>query len=171
MPAAYIGVGSNLGDREGNLERAARMLARTRGVWLLRRSRTYESPPHGPSQTYFYNQVWEIWTDLEPEPLLDALLAIEARMGRRADRPRWAPRVIDLDLLLYADRVSVSDRLQLPHPRMRERAFVLEPLLELLPEGRDPVTGLSFRELRARVGHMPLAVVDGAHLLCHPLYR
>ncbi|MCS7082957.1 MAG: 2-amino-4-hydroxy-6-hydroxymethyldihydropteridine diphosphokinase [Bacteroidetes bacterium] len=168
MPTAYIGVGSNLGDRWGNLEQAARWAALRGRFWILRRSRVRESPPQGPWQPYFYNQVWEVCTNLDPEALLEELQTIESLMGRPATRPRWAPRVIDLDLLLYETQNWRSARLTLPHPRMAERAFVLEPLLELLPEGRHPASGLMYRELLACLRASPLPIVDPDRLCSAP---
>lgn len=145
---AYISLGSNLGDRAGQLEAALRILQRTAGIELRAASPVYETDPVGVrGQPRFLNQVAEIETSLEPERLLDVLQSIEAVLGRtRAER--WGPRTVDLDLLLYGDRVLRSERLQIPHPRMCERRFVLEPLADLAPDMPVPGRGgATVREL------------------------
>lgn len=140
MSRAYLGLGSNLGDRLGNLQRAVAFLGE-RGVRLVRSSRVYETDPvGGPPQPDYLNAVVEVETDLEPRALLDACLAVEDALGRERVE-RWGPRVIDVDVLTHDDVVVDEPDLQLPHPRMHERGFVLVPLLELdadppLPGGR-----------------------------------
>jgi 2-amino-4-hydroxy-6-hydroxymethyldihydropteridine diphosphokinase len=145
--SAYVGVGSNMGDRLENLSSAVRELARTSGVRCVRSSSVYETAPvGGPEQGDFLNAVVEISTELEPHAVLEALQRIETELGRvRAER--FGPRTIDLDLLLYGDEEIDDPDLTVPHPRMRERAFVVVPLMELgagdaLPKGRrlEPVT-------------------------------
>ncbi|MFL5736839.1 MAG: 2-amino-4-hydroxy-6-hydroxymethyldihydropteridine diphosphokinase [Actinomycetota bacterium] len=145
--SAYAGLGSNLGDRLANLRDAVLALSATPGVRVQRSSSVYEtSPVGGPEQGDFLNAVVEISTDLEPHALLKALQRIENELGRvRAER--FGPRTIDLDLLLYGDERIDEPDLIVPHPRMRERAFVVVPLLELeaavtLPDGDslEPVT-------------------------------
>lgn len=145
--SAYVGIGSNMGDRLENLRSAAGDLARTPGVRFVRSSSVYEtSPVGGPEQGDFLNAAVEISTELEPHPLLEALQHIENELGRvRAER--FGPRTIDLDLLLYDDEQIDDPELTVPHPRMHERAFVVVPLTELgaghaLPNGRklEPVT-------------------------------
>jgi 2-amino-4-hydroxy-6-hydroxymethyldihydropteridine diphosphokinase len=128
---AYVGVGSNLGDRLEHLRRAVAELAGTPGVRFVRSSSVYAtSPVGGPEQGDFLNAVVEISTELEPHALLGALQRIENALGRvRAER--FGPRTIDLDLLLYGDDVIDDADLCVPHPRMRERAFVVVPLTEL----------------------------------------
>lgn len=129
---AYVGLGANLGDAAQTLGQAADELAAHPEVARCTLSRLYRSAPvdaHGPD---FVNAVARLDTTLEPMALLDLLQAIELRHGR--ERPyRHAPRTLDLDLLLYADRTMDDPRLVLPHPRMHERAFVLRPLAELAP--------------------------------------
>jgi 2-amino-4-hydroxy-6-hydroxymethyldihydropteridine diphosphokinase len=140
MTRAYLGLGSNLGDRLANLGRAVRLL-RERGVDVLRSSRVYETEAvGGPSQPDYLNAVVDVRTERSARELLRSALAVEDEMGRvRAER--WGPRVIDVDVLTYGDdRIDQPD-LTVPHPRMHERAFVLIPLLELdadppLPGGR-----------------------------------
>jgi 2-amino-4-hydroxy-6-hydroxymethyldihydropteridine diphosphokinase len=134
---AYIGLGSNLGDRLANLQRAVDLVARTNGVTVLRSSRVYETDPVGPPQPDYLNAVIEVTTSLPADALLGACLAVEDEMGRvRAER--WGPRVIDLDLLSYGREFVEGPGLSVPHPRMHERLFVLAPLLELEPNPKLP---------------------------------
>ena len=142
---AFIGLGSNLGDRLANLKEAVLRLSKTDGVSMTRVSRVYETSPVGPPQPDFLNAVAEVRTVLSPRDLLAASLRIEEEMGR-VRHERWGPRVIDLDLLNYG-RMEIDERgLTVPHPRMHERAFVLVPLLELEPDpllpADHPVTSL-----------------------------
>jgi 2-amino-4-hydroxy-6-hydroxymethyldihydropteridine diphosphokinase len=142
VPTAYIGLGSNLGDREATLRRALARMNAWPGITVDAVSRFRETDPVGyTDQPRFVNAVAAVETDLEPRALLDALLAIERAMGRTREGPRFGPRTIDLDLLLYADRVVDEPGLRVPHPRMHERAFVLEPLAELAPGLQVPGLG------------------------------
>jgi 2-amino-4-hydroxy-6-hydroxymethyldihydropteridine diphosphokinase len=137
---AYVGLGSNLGERLANLQRAVDLLAQTNEMAVLRSSRVYETDPVGPPQPDYLNAVIEVATALPPHALLGACLRVEDEMGRvRAER--WGPRVIDLDLLTYGRESIEEPGLTVPHPRMHQRLFVLAPLLELeadppLPGGR-----------------------------------
>ncbi len=134
MQIAYIGLGSNLSEPEIQLQRALQALDKLPQSRVLRSSHFYRSSPWGETaQPDFVNAVAEIETTLAPRILLDALLAIEHDFGRKRSEQRWGPRIIDLDLLSYAQCVLVEPDLQLPHPRMHERAFVLLPLAELAP--------------------------------------
>lgn len=144
---AYVSLGSNLDDRRRHVEEGVRRLGTESGVRVRGVSRIYETAPEGPvrEQPRFLNAVAEIETDLGPEALLDRLLRIEAAEGRER-RVRQGPRTLDLDLLIYGDRVLRSDRLQVPHPRMCERRFVLEPLAELAPELVIPGDGRTVRQ-------------------------
>jgi len=158
MPLAYIGLGTNLGERRANLDRALSLLAASPGVRLLRAARVYETAPVGyTAQPRFLNTVAEVETDLSPADLLAVLQRIEAELGR-VRTVRWGPRTIDLDLLLYDDLTLDDPALTIPHPRMAERAFVLVPLAELIPDrllnGR-PVRDLA-RELRTGADITPL---------------
>jgi 2-amino-4-hydroxy-6-hydroxymethyldihydropteridine diphosphokinase len=130
---AFIGLGSNLGNRLANLKEAVLRLSKTDGVSVTRVSRVYETSPVGPAQPDFLNAVAEVWTALSPGELLAATLRIEEEMGR-VRHERWGPRVIDLDLLNYGRMKIDEQELIVPHPRMHERAFVLVPLLELDPD-------------------------------------
>jgi 2-amino-4-hydroxy-6-hydroxymethyldihydropteridine diphosphokinase len=132
--AAYVGLGSNLGDREGFLRRAVEALAADPDIDVTEVSRVRETDPVGfVDQPRFLNAVVRLETDLGPRELLDRLLATELALGRVRDGPRFGPRTIDLDLLLYDDDEIDEPGLTVPHPRLAERRFVLEPLHELDP--------------------------------------
>jgi 2-amino-4-hydroxy-6-hydroxymethyldihydropteridine diphosphokinase len=134
MTRAYVGLGANLGDREAMLRRALDLLAATAGVELLGVSSFRETDPVGyTDQPRFVNAAAAVGTDLPPRALLDRLLGIELELGRLRDGPRFGPRTIDLDLLLYGDLVVDEPGLTVPHPRLHERLFALEPLAELDP--------------------------------------
>ena len=143
---AYIGLGSNLGDRERTIEQAVALLRAGPGVEVVSESTLRETEPWGPvAQPRFLNCAVEVETSLEPRALLGVLLDVERRLGRVREE-RWGPRTIDLDLLLYGDAALDEPGLTVPHPRLHERAFVLEPLHELDPTlvvpGRGPVEEL-----------------------------
>ena len=145
---AYVGLGSNLGDRAAYLLLGLSALSRLPKTHLLRLSPVYETDPVGPPQPPYLNVVAELETELSPTGLLAEMLRVEKALGRER-RERWGPRTLDLDLLLYGDLVLEEAGLSVPHPRLHERAFVLVPLLDLLPEGRHPLLGQSFAELLA----------------------
>jgi 2-amino-4-hydroxy-6-hydroxymethyldihydropteridine diphosphokinase len=145
---AYVGLGSNLGDRAAYLLLGLSALSRLSKTHLLRLSPVYETEPVGPPQPPYLNMVAELETELSPKGLLAEMLRVEKALGRER-RERWGPRTLDLDLLLYGDLVLEEAGLSVPHPRLHERAFVLVPLLDLLPEGRHPLLGQSFAELLA----------------------
>ena len=136
MTIAYVGLGANLGDREGAIRDAAARLG------VLRLSTIRETEPWGlADQPPFLNAVAEVDTDLRPQVFLDRLLEIERELGRTRDGPRWGPRTIDLDLLLFGDETIDEPGLSVPHPRLHERLFVLEPLAELAPTAVVPGLG------------------------------
>lgn len=136
---AFIGVGSNVGDREGFVRSALELLGGTSGVTLERVSSLYETTPvGGPPQRSFVNAVARVRTTLSPRELLEACKAIERKLGRESSEIRWGPRVADLDVLLYGDEKINEPDLEIPHPRMTQRRFVLVPLLEIEPEACDP---------------------------------
>jgi 2-amino-4-hydroxy-6-hydroxymethyldihydropteridine diphosphokinase len=138
---AFVGLGANLGDPQGQLRRALLALAGLPGTRLVAASSLYRSAPVGhAAQPDFVNAVAEIETRLGAQALLGELLATEARFGRVRTFPN-APRTLDLDLLLYGDRVIAEPGLIVPHPRMHERAFVLAPLAEIAPDIAIPGKG------------------------------
>lgn len=139
----YIALGSNLGDRLGRLRRAARFLKES-GVDVLTSSSVYETRPvGGPARQHEYlNAVIRVrTTGYGPLDLLKALKSIEKKMGRRAPGKRNAPRPIDLDIIFFGKKILRGPRLVIPHPRFRQRVFVLRPLADIAPRWRDPVTG------------------------------
>ena len=145
---AYIALGANLGDRQANMDRAVNALGETAGVRVTKMSSLIENPAVGGPEGSppFLNGVVEVETDLPPRQLLDRLLEIERSLGRER-REKWGPRVIDLDLLLYGDQVIAEPHLQVPHPLMHERRFVIEPLVEIAPQVVHPVLNKTMREL------------------------
>jgi 2-amino-4-hydroxy-6-hydroxymethyldihydropteridine diphosphokinase len=147
----YLGLGANVGDRLANLRMA---LARLQTLARLETvSSLYETQPQGVSdQPLFFNAVCRVSTGLEPQALLRFLKNLEWEIGRRPGGQTWGPRLIDLDILLYDDRVVDAPELKVPHPRLAERAFVLVPLAELAPELRHPLLGKTMKELLASVG-------------------
>jgi 2-amino-4-hydroxy-6-hydroxymethyldihydropteridine diphosphokinase len=130
----YVGIGANLGDRQAMIVRAVEALAARPGVAVLRRSTLRETEPWGMvDQPRFLNGAVELETELEPRDLLAVLLDIERELGRTRDGARWGPRSIDLDVLVYGDVVIDEPGLVVPHPRLAQRRFALEPLAELDP--------------------------------------
>jgi 2-amino-4-hydroxy-6-hydroxymethyldihydropteridine diphosphokinase len=149
---AYVGLGSNLGDRSATLSRALELLGEQQGIEIVAVSSFRETDPVGYlDQPRFLNAAAAIETSLLPEALLDALLAVERELGRTREGPRYGPRTVDLDLLLMEGITVDEPGLKIPHPRLYERAFALAPLVELDPSlvvpGHGPV-----RQLLDRVG-------------------
>jgi 2-amino-4-hydroxy-6-hydroxymethyldihydropteridine diphosphokinase len=139
MASAHIGIGSNVGDREGFVRRAVEELRRADGVEVTGASSLYEtSPVGGPPQRSFVNAVVRLDTSLDARALFETLKEVERRLGRVPEGMRWGPRVADLDLLLFDDEKVSEPDLEIPHPRMGERRFVLVPLLEVSPGVTDP---------------------------------
>jgi 2-amino-4-hydroxy-6-hydroxymethyldihydropteridine diphosphokinase len=150
MKTVYLGLGSNIGDRQAMLQTAVRALESPR-LHILRLSPVYETEPMDvPGQAWFLNMVAEAQTDLFPLQLLHRTAAIEAQLGRRRIAPK-GPRTIDIDILLFGNAVVTMAALEIPHPRFRERRFVLAPLADLSPDLRDPVTRRTIRELLAEL--------------------
>lgn len=139
---AFIGIGSNVGDRMSFCRRAVEELANTEGIDLVGTSSLYETTPlGGPPQRSFVNLVVELATSLDARRLLEVCKGTEQRLGRGDADIRWGPRVVDLDILTFdAEKISEPD-LEIPHPRMTERRFVLVPLFELAPDAADPWGG------------------------------
>lgn len=139
MPVAYIGFGSNIGDRLAHIQNAIHALSKTEGITLQKISSVYKTDPVGyEAQAHFLNGVAAIQTDLPPLFLLHALKDIETAIGRK-HRIRWGPREIDLDILIYGDLRLQTEKLVIPHPEMHLRRFVLAPLAEIAPDLVHPV--------------------------------
>ncbi|MGH2412524.1 MAG: 2-amino-4-hydroxy-6-hydroxymethyldihydropteridine diphosphokinase [Microcystaceae cyanobacterium] len=141
-----IALGSNLGDSFTILDNALKFLTQTPAITLISRSRWYKTTPIGPPQPDYLNGCAVLQVQLTPEQVLETLLSIEDQFGR-VRRERWGPRTLDLDLLLYDDLILNTPQLQIPHPRMRERAFVLVPLAEIAPNWIDPLSGKAIAQL------------------------
>ena len=158
--AAYLSLGSNLGDRRDNLQQALELMEEA-GIAIRRRSSVYESAPQNYlDQPWFLNMAVEVETSLPPAELLSLLQSIERRLGRdRNLSVRFGPRSIDLDILLYGSLIVDTPGLVLPHPRMWERRFVLEPLSEIAPELVDPVSGRPLQEFLTLVADQPIRPV------------
>ncbi|ACH37636.1 2-amino-4-hydroxy-6-hydroxymethyldihydropteridine pyrophosphokinase [Citrifermentans bemidjiense Bem] len=147
---AYIGLGSNLGDRELKLLMAVAELGKLPGTRVTGVSQFYETEPvGGVPQDNFYNAVARIETTLSPFLLLDELKRVETEVFQRKPSERWGARSMDLDILLYGELVLDSDRLTIPHPRLAERRFALQPLADLAPDLVYPVTGKTVSQLLA----------------------
>jgi 2-amino-4-hydroxy-6-hydroxymethyldihydropteridine diphosphokinase len=148
--AAYVGIGANLGDRAGTIQRALELLGGRDGIEITAVSSLRETDPVGYlDQPRFLNGAVRLETRLSARALLDALLETERELGRTRTGPRYGPRIIDLDLLLYGDLELDEPGLTVPHPRLHERRFALEPLLELDPELAVPGRGTVSRLLAA----------------------
>ncbi len=141
-----IALGSNMGNSAKILAGAIDILAKTPSIVLQGRSSLYQTKAVGPPQPDYLNGCAVVQTEMPPQQLLDTLLAIEQKFGR-VRRERWGPRSLDLDLLLYDDLIWNTPTLQIPHPRMRERAFVLVPLVEIAPDWVEPVSGCVIKDL------------------------
>lgn len=156
MAKAVLITGGNRGDVRALLRRAAGLIGERIGR-IVRSSACYESTPWGfRAEQSFWNQVLEVETPLHPEELLEAVLSVEAELGRdrvqeglekASTGERYASRTLDVDILFYDDEVIRTPRLEIPHPRLGGREFVLRPLCELMPERRHPVTGERMRDL------------------------
>lgn len=147
MATVYLGIGSNLGEREENCLKAVRALTE-KGIIVKKVSTLYETEPWGvKEQPDFINFAVEAETDLFPGVLLQVIKEIEKQMGR-AETYKWGPRIIDIDILFYDDLIYDSTELKIPHPLMHERGFVLLPLSEIAPEKVHPVLKKTINELK-----------------------
>lgn len=147
---AAIALGSNLGDCLATLKSALEMLDKTPGIRVNSCSSWYETMPVGPPQPNYWNACACLSVEITPEQLLETLLEIEKKFGR-VRRERWGPRTLDLDILLFDNLILETPVLQIPHPRIGERAFVLVPLAEIAPHWIEPVTGKTILQLLAAV--------------------
>jgi 2-amino-4-hydroxy-6-hydroxymethyldihydropteridine diphosphokinase len=139
MTQAYLGIGSNVGERRSFCRRAVAQLDASQGLDVVATSSLYEtSPVGGPPQRSFVNLVCGVETSLDAQDLLEVCKTIERRLGREPSEMRWGPRVIDIDILTFGDEKLNEPGLEIPHPRMTMRRFVLVPLLEIDPEASDP---------------------------------
>ena len=153
---ALIALGSNLGDRDAALDRAAALLDDADGVAVLARSRVRTTAPVGrPPQPDFRNACLLVRTRLGPRELLRLLHAVESSLGRERGGARWGPRTVDLDLVLHGELRLGEDDIVVPHPRMHERRFVLEPAADVAPGMRDPRDGRTVAQLLAALESAP----------------
>jgi 2-amino-4-hydroxy-6-hydroxymethyldihydropteridine diphosphokinase len=151
---AYLGLGTNLGDRRANLDAAIERLRAAPDIAVTALSPVYETAPVGVTdQPNFYNMAVEIETALPPDKLLAAVLGIEREMGR-VRTVRWGPRLIDIDILLYGEATIDAEGLTVPHPRMAERAFVLAPLADIAPALMIPGSERTVQELVNSLGNL-----------------
>ena len=149
MAISYLGLGSNIGDREINLLKALSLISQESR--LIKTSSIYETKPIGyEKQSYFLNMVCQISTKLKPVDLLQSIKQIENKLGRKPSF-RNAPRIIDIDILFYDNKIMNINNLVIPHPRLVERAFVLIPLAEITPKLIHPELGKSIAELSHKV--------------------
>ncbi len=147
---AFIGIGSNLGDRKANFFEAIDRIQKIPKSRLTKQSSLYESEPHGDAKTWFVNGVVEIEIESSPDDLLKQLKAIEESMGRkRVSGKRWGSRIIDLDIIMYNNDVVEKRTLKVPHAEMANRRFVLSPLAELAPHMVHPKLGITISEMVA----------------------
>jgi 2-amino-4-hydroxy-6-hydroxymethyldihydropteridine diphosphokinase len=147
MKTVFLGLGTNLGDRQKNLDQALDKIAEVIGI-IVSRSSVYETEPWGfQSNDQFLNMVIGVETNLKPSGLLGRLLMIESLLGRLRDGKQYSSRIIDLDILLYGKQKIDTISLKIPHPRMHERRFVLIPLCEIAPDIVHPVFGKTISEL------------------------
>jgi 2-amino-4-hydroxy-6-hydroxymethyldihydropteridine diphosphokinase len=155
MANVYVGVGSNLGDRQANIDRAIQLLKENEDVEVVAVSSLIESAPEGGQGGDYLNGAIHLKTELLPPDLLSQLKTVERRLGRQKAAPN-APRPLDLDILFYDDVVIVDGKtLSIPHPRMEKRVFVLKPLCEIAPELVHPRSGKTVRALLDELAHDP----------------
>jgi 2-amino-4-hydroxy-6-hydroxymethyldihydropteridine diphosphokinase len=147
LSLVYLGLGSNVGEREEYIEQAIFLLGKVKGITVMKRAANFETEAEGvEDQPPFLNAAVEIETTLSPHKLLEATQEIETSLGRERGA-EWGPRTIDIDILLYDDQIISEDKLQIPHPLLHERVFVLKPLMELAPDALHPTLEKTISEL------------------------
>lgn len=147
MKGIFLGLGSNIGDKRNNLQSALRILSRIQGLTVKKQSAIYDTEPVGyTDQHYFSNMVVEVNYEFSPEILLKELKKTESGMGR-IESFRWGPRIIDIDILYFDSLIISTDNLEIPHPEIRNRLFVLKPLLEIAGDFRCPISGKKITEI------------------------
>lgn len=156
-----IALGSNMGDSQAILAAATAELASIPGIKLQAQSIWYSTKAVGPPQPDYINSCVILQVQMSPQDLLKTLLATEQKFGR-IRQERWGPRSLDLDILLYDDLVINTPHLQIPHPRMHERAFVLVPLAEIAPDWVEPISGLTVQELVKKVDCSDVHLLKGS---------
>jgi 2-amino-4-hydroxy-6-hydroxymethyldihydropteridine diphosphokinase len=160
----FVGLGSNLGERERFLQDAARRLGAIPGTSVVWFSSVFETDPYGKAeQPRFLNVAAEVTTSLDPPALLSALKGIETSLGRTKSE-RWGPREIDLDILLYDGLVYADEAVRVPHPELEHRRFVLVPLREIAPDLIHPVSGLTVEEMAAACRDQGRVVKTSFHI-------
>jgi 2-amino-4-hydroxy-6-hydroxymethyldihydropteridine diphosphokinase len=155
-----IALGSNMGDPQATLAASLETLAQTPGITLQATSSWYQTKAIGPPQPDYLNGCAILQVEILPQALLTTLLAIEQKFGRVRGE-HWGPRTLDLDLLLYDDLILNEPNLQIPHPRMYERAFVLVPLSEIAPNWQEPISGRTIQNLLQEVDTSDVHLVNG----------
>lgn len=139
MKTVYLALGANIGNRRKNIQSAIAMMHKIKDIRVVRISRLYETEPWGyKDQPKFINAAVKITTSLLPTQLFMVLKGVEKKLGRRPQKIKWGPRIIDIDILLYGSQIIKSGRLQIPHPEMHKRIFVLKPLAEIAPQVIHP---------------------------------
>lgn len=146
MAKCAIALGSNLGDSLTILQNSLKLLDRISGITITTVSSWYKTAPVGPPQPDYFNGCALLEVELNPQALLATLLDVEQQFGR-VRREKWGPRTLDLDLIFFDDLILKTANLEIPHPRMKERAFVLVPLAEIAPDWLDPISGKSIAQL------------------------
>jgi 2-amino-4-hydroxy-6-hydroxymethyldihydropteridine diphosphokinase len=151
MKTAFLSLGSNLGDKIGYIQQAHKMLNFTDKIEVKNCSSFYETEPYGnKNQDWFVNVALEIKTSLSAEDLLHECLRIESQLGRQRDAvSKWLPRTIDIDIIFYSNSIITNKDLQIPHPEVHNRAFVLVPMLELNPDFVHPIIGKTILQMHS----------------------